>query len=38
MTVVETCRKTDRHVLSFLRDTIDASLRGKPAPSLIVNP
>jgi len=35
MTVVATCRKRDRHVLSFLRDTIDASLRGKPVPSLI---
>jgi transposase len=35
MTVVETCRKRDRHVLSFLRDTIDASLCGKPLPSLI---
>ena len=27
MTVVETCRKTDRHVLTFLRDTIEASLQ-----------
>jgi hypothetical protein len=35
MTVVETCRKSDRHVLSFLRDTVDASLRGKPVPSLM---
>jgi hypothetical protein len=38
MTVVETCRKTDRHVLTFLRDTIEASLRGKSAPSLMLNP
>lgn len=35
MTVVHTLRKQDRHVLSFLRDTIAASLRGKPIPSLI---
>ena len=38
MTVVETCRKRERHVLSFLRDTIDASLRGTPVPSLMLNP
>jgi len=38
MTVVETCRKRERHVLSFLRDTIEASLRGKPAPTLMLNP
>ena len=38
MTVVETCRKSDRHVLTFLRDTIDASLRGRSAPSLMLNP
>jgi hypothetical protein len=25
-------------VLSFLRDTIEASLRGKSAPSLMLNP
>lgn len=35
MTVVHTLRKQDRHVLSFLRDTIAASLRGAPIPSLI---
>ena len=35
MTVVATCRARDRHVLSFLRDTIDASLRNTPLPSLI---
>lgn len=35
MTVVHTLRKQDRHVLSFLRDTIAASLRGAPTPSLI---
>lgn len=35
MTVVHTLRKQDRHVLSFLRDTITASLHGTPAPSLI---
>jgi transposase len=38
MTVVETCRKRERHVLSFLRDTIEASLSGKPAPTLMLNP
>jgi len=35
MTVVHTLRKQDRHVLSFLRDTIAANLRGTPTPSLI---
>ncbi len=35
MTVVHTLRKQDRHVLSFLRDTIAASLRGTQIPSLI---
>lgn len=35
MTVVHTLRKQDRHVLSFLRDTIAASLRGASIPSLI---
>ncbi len=35
MTVVHTLRKQDRHVLSFLRDTIAASLRGAPPPSLM---
>lgn len=35
MTVVHTLRKQDRHVLSFLRDTIAASLRGAPLPSLM---
>lgn len=35
MTVVHTLRKQDRHVLSFLRDTIEASLRGNAVPSLI---
>lgn len=35
MTVVHTLRKQDRHVLSFLRDTIAASLRGTPAPSIM---
>lgn len=35
MTVVHTLRKQDRHVLSFLRDTIAASLRGTAIPSLI---
>ena len=35
MTVVHTLRKQDRHVLSFLRDTIAAALRGAPTPSLI---
>jgi len=35
MTVVHTLRKQDRHVLSFLRDTVAAALRGAPTPSLI---
>lgn len=35
MTVVHTLRKQDRHVLSFLRDTIAASLRGRQTPSLM---
>lgn len=35
MTVVHTLRKQDRHVLSFLRDTIAGSLRGAPIPSLL---
>jgi len=35
MTVVHTLRKHDRHVLTFLRDTIKASMRGEPTPSLI---
>lgn len=35
MTVVHTLRKQDRHVLSFLRDTIAASMRGAPLPSLM---
>ena len=35
MTVVHTLRKQDRHVLSFLRDTIAASLRHAAIPSLI---
>jgi transposase len=35
MTVVHTLRKQNRHVLSFLRETIVASMRGKPLPSLI---
>lgn len=35
MTLVHTLRKQDRHVLSFLRDTIAASLRGAPLPSLL---
>jgi transposase len=35
MTVVHTLRKHDRHVLTFLRDTIEASMRGEPTPSLI---
>jgi len=35
MTVVHTLRKQDRHVLSFLRDTIAASMRGTQIPSLI---
>jgi transposase len=35
MTVVHTLRKQDRHVLSFLRDTIAASLHGTPRPSLM---
>lgn len=37
MTVVHTLRRQDRHVLSFLRDTIAASLRGAPLPSLMPN-
>lgn len=35
ITVVHTLRKQDRHVLSFLRDTIAASLRGRQIPSLM---
>lgn len=35
MTVVHTLRKHDRHVLTFLRDTIKASMRGETTPSLI---
>lgn len=35
MTVVHTLRKQNRHVLTFLRDTIVASLRGAPIPSLM---
>jgi transposase len=35
MTVVHTLRKQDRHVLSFLRDTVTASLHGTTLPSLI---
>lgn len=35
MTVVHTLRKQDRHVLSFLHDTIAASLRGTARPSLM---
>jgi transposase len=35
MTVVHTLRKQDRHVLSFLRDTITASLHGTVIPSLM---
>lgn len=35
MSVVHTLRKQDRHVLSFLRDTIAASLRGAAIPSLM---
>jgi transposase len=38
MTVVHTLRKQERHVLSFLRDTIAASLRGAPTPSLMPTP
>ena len=38
MTVVETCRKQERHVLTFLRETIEASLRGGTAPTLMLNP
>jgi transposase len=38
MTVVETCRKRERHVLTFLRETIEASLRAKAAPTLMLNP
>ncbi len=35
MSVVHTLRKQDRHVLSFLRDTIAGSLRGTSIPSLM---
>jgi hypothetical protein len=35
--VVHTCRKQGRPVLPYLTAAIQASLRGAPAPSLIVN-
>lgn len=35
MTVLHTCRKQGRHTLEFLRETIDANLRGLPTPALI---
>ena len=35
MTVIHTCRKQDRHALDFLRDTIDAGLRGLQTLALI---
>ncbi len=35
LTVVHTLRKQERHVLSFLRDTITASLHGTTLPSLM---
>lgn len=35
MTVLSTCRKQGHHTLTFLRETIEAGLRGTPTPALI---
>ena len=33
--VIHTCRKQDRHVLSYLKSAIHAALRNRETPSLI---
>ena len=33
--VVQTCRKQDRHVLDYLTQSVQAALRGRPTPSLL---
>jgi transposase len=35
LTVSATCRQQDRHLLSFLTDTVDAYWKGQPTPKLV---